>query len=166
MVRKVALETVSLAVPVSSAVLFSGGFIAGWSRPQSAAAAASVAAVAAAGFVWHRRSHPANIDPPVPVPEAPGAAEPRTDDDARWDLVTLVLLAVSLVLLVVVGMVAMFLVPILVIVGFSLTHDGVRIGDVLLALGATLGVALVLELAVALPLARRWDLDPGPPRRP
>ncbi|AWB93296.1 hypothetical protein [Aeromicrobium chenweiae] len=154
--RKVALEVLSLAVPISSAVFFSGALIAGWSWRISSVVALLTAVGLFAYWAWHRSVHPADIEPP-PAEDPDEAAD---DDDGRWDWFTVLLLVVGVIGVVVVGLVGSFVVPLLVILLFWLTSSGADVGDVAGATIAMLGVSCVLELAIVLPLCRRWNLDP------
>lgn len=155
------LESLSLAVPIAAALLFSGALVAAWRWPVTLTVAGATAVALTAFWVGHRRRYPASIAPPVPDPESETG-----EDDGRWDWFTLLLLGVSLVAVVVVGVVARFVVPLLAIVLLALAYGDAGLGRVLAATGCTLAVAFVLELGLVLPLSRRWDLaiddDPRP----
>lgn len=162
--RKVALEMLSGAVPMSSAVLFSGVFIAGWSWQRSSVAALLTALGLAAYLVWHRSIHPANIDPPPPVEDSED--EEADDDDGRWDWFTILLFVVSLIGVAVVGFVGSFFIPLLVIVLFCIGYSSFDVSDVAAATLAMAGVSAVVEFAVVMPLCKLWNLDPEAGPRP
>lgn len=157
--RTTVLEALSLAVPLGAAVLSSGLLVADWPLVAGVLPALLTALLAAASWGRHRHRHPAEVRTPEPaVPAGPSGAEDADEDHGRWDWFTLALLGVSVVALVVVSVLVMFLVPLAVIVVFAVLVDGAEARDVLLAVGATLGAALVLEVAVTLPLSRRWSI--------
>ena len=161
--RKVTLESLSLAVPIAAAFFFSGVFIVAWSQATSLLLAMGVSVPLVVFWIFHRRRFPANIAPPSPEPDK----EPRDgEDDGRWDWFTLLLLGASLIVVVVGGVVARFVVPLAVIVLFGVGHSGPDLWYATVAAGCTLAVAFVLEFGIVLPLSKLWNLaideDPRP----
>lgn len=161
--RKVALEALSFAVPVSASVLFSGEVVAKWSRDGALTAAALTAIACLAFLLWHRSRHPASVAPWGSSAEAPQHEE-ADDEVGGWDPFTLLLFVVSMTAVVVAGVVVRFVLPLGIIVLFTVVDSDSDLGDVALATLLTLGVAAVVELAVVIPLSRLWNLsiDEGP----
>ena len=154
--RKVTLESVSLAVPIAAAFFFSGEFILAWPRRASLVLALGVAAALVTFWIWHRRRYPATIAAPSPEPEEESGDD---DDGGRWDWFTLLLLlGASLVAVVIAGVIARFILPLLVVVLFGIGSSASGLGGVVVAVGCTLGTAFVLEFAVVLPLSKAWNL--------
>ena len=153
--RKVFLEGLSLAVPISAAVFFSGEFIVDWSPHINVYFASLTALTLAAFWIWHRNNYPANIAPPAPKQEP--EARPN-DDGGWWDWFTILLFVVSFIAVVVAGIVGRFLLSLLVIFLFGVGYSGSDLGDVARATLATLGVAFVLEFAIVIPLCKLWNL--------
>jgi hypothetical protein len=163
--RKVTLEALSFAVPVSASVLFSGEVVAKWSRDGALTAAALTAIACLAFLLWHRSRHPASVAPWGSSGEAPRHEEAEDDEEAGgWDPFTLLLFVVSLTTVVVAGVVVRFMLPLGIIVLFTLVDSDSDLGDVALATLLTLAVAAVVELGVVIPLSRLWNLsnDEGP----
>lgn len=65
--RKVTLETLSLAIPISAAVFFSGQFIAHWATRSNVYLTSLTALALVVCFIWHRSRYPADINPPRAV---------------------------------------------------------------------------------------------------
>lgn len=162
--RKVALEMLSFAVPVSASVLFSGEIVSTWSRDGALLAAALTAIACLAFLLWHRSRHPASVAPWGSSAEALPQEEDDDEDVGGWDPFTLLLFVVSLTAVVVAGVVVRFVLPLGVIVLFTVVDSDSDLGDVALATLLTLGVAAVVELGVVIPLSRLWNLsiDEGP----
>ncbi len=162
--RKVLLETLSFAVPVSVAVLCSGEIISKWTRDGTLLAAGLTAVACVALMLWHRSNHPADIAPRGSSAEETSGPDDVEDEGGRWDLFTIVLLVGSLAAVVVISVVVRFTLALAIIVLFSVVDSDSDLGDVALATLLTLGAAAVVELAVVLPLSRLWDLsvDEGP----
>jgi hypothetical protein len=157
--RKVALEMLSLAVPTSSAVYFSGDVIAGWA-PQVTVPATALTAVACLAFLlWHRSRFPASVATWGSSDEPPSDDEVEDDEGGRWDLFTILLFVVSLTAVVVAGVVVRFAMPLAVIVLFVVVDSESDLGDAAFATLAMLGAAAVVELVVVIPLSRLWDLS-------
>jgi hypothetical protein len=155
--RKVFLETLSLAASMGSAVLFSTWIIMGWSVRDVSLLTSLAVVVLTAGLLWHRSIHPAAIGPPV-ADEEPDGSEDEDDDPQRWDWFTIGLFVVSLVGVVVLGIVVRFAFPVLVIILFAAAGSA-GLGDVALATLGMLGVTFVTELAIVIPLCKRWNLS-------
>lgn len=153
--RKVTLESLSLAVPIAAAFFFSGEFILAWPRRASLMLALGVAAALVTFWIWHRRRYPATIAAPSPEPEEESGDD---DDGGRWDWFTLLLLGASLVAVVIAGVIARFILPLLVLVLFGIGSSASGLGGVVVAAGCTLGTAFVLGFAVVLPLSKAWNL--------
>lgn len=124
-------------------------------RKVSAVAAACTLLVLSGCWVWHRSRFPANIDPPSGETHDEDGED---DEGGWWDPFTILLFVVSAVALVIVGIVARFVLPLLVIMLFSVGF-GPDPGDVALVVLAMLGVSFVLEFAIVIPLCRLWNLD-------
>ncbi|KQX74258.1 hypothetical protein [Aeromicrobium sp. Root472D3] len=165
--RKITLETLSFAVPVTAAVLCSGLVVATWSRDDALLAALLTAVACTAVMLWHRSNHPASIAPrssSAAEAEASAGTDDVEDEGGRWDVLTVVLFVASLTAVVVVGVVVRFTPALAVIVLFAVADSDSDLGDVALATVLTLGAAAVVELVVVAPLSRLWDLstDEGP----
>ena len=166
---KVRLELMTLVGPNAAAVFFAGWFVVGW-EPVRAALWSLLTAIVLAGYwQWHRQRFPARVTEPA-EPEA--VARPRREMEEGagpiWNpsnLLVLVIGAVVVTVVVVVGLLLSILLPLAVIVLFGAAAGG-DMGGVVSAAVATLAVALVIEFALVLPLAKRWRLavDDGPRR--
>jgi hypothetical protein len=160
--RKVTLETLSLVVPLGSALFFSGLVIADWTTASSAGVAMATAVLATGFWLWHRSNYPANIA----APQDDGEVEDEEDDDGKWDLFTVALLAVCMFVVVTVGLLMAFWLPLVVIVLFTAAAASPDLSDLLLTVGLTLAVSFILEFAVVMPLSRRWNLSTDEDPRP
>ncbi|WP_182523952.1 hypothetical protein [Nocardioides dongkuii] len=165
--RKVTLEVLSLAVPTSAAVFLSGRWILEWNRGDATLVTVVTAAVLGALWLWRRTKVPATIEVEVEADADAegerelGTSEEDSGEDGRWDLSSVLLVAVAavaVVALVAVGLLVQFLLPLSVVLLFSLAHGSPGLADVASTVGATLAVAFVLELVVVLPLSRWWGL--------
>lgn len=162
--RKVALEALSFAVPVSASVLFSGEVVAKWSRDGALTATVLTAIACLAFLLWHRSHHPASVAPWGSSAEAPRHEDADDEEVGGWDAFILLLFVVSLTAVVVAGVVVRFMLPLGIIVLFTVVDSDSDLGDVALATLLTLAVAAVVELGVVIPLSRLWNLsiDEGP----
>lgn len=156
--RRVLLEILSLAVPLASAVFFSGESLGDWSLSTSLLASGVTVAASATFLIWHRKRFPADISP---WPKSDEADKDVDSESGWWDPLTILMFLVSVVVVVVVGVFARFIHSILVIVFFAVIY-GPALGDVAVVVGAMLGVSFVLEFGIAIPLCRCWNLDPDP----
>lgn len=152
-----ALEMLTLTVTMGSAVLFSGAFIADWSRPRSFVATLLTVLMSSACLIWHRSNYPPNIDPPAPADDSHDDED--DDEGGWWDPFTIILFLVSLVGVIVFGVVARFLLPLMVILLFAVAASGSDVGDVARATLAMLGMCALVEFAIVIPLCKRWNLD-------
>ena len=157
--RKNLLEMVSLAVPIGSAVFMSGVVITDWSRQMSAVITAVVVLGSIAGFCAYRAKRPANVtESPARDESADTPGQQEEEDDGRWDLFTLALLGVSIVVVVTVGLLLQFMIPLTIIFVFA-GFGSASLAEVAIVVGATLATAFVFEFAVSIPLSKRWGLS-------
>jgi hypothetical protein len=165
--RKVFLEALSLVAPIGSAIFFSGRFVVSWPLPTTLAVTGLSAVALMIYWIWHRSTYPASIAPWGSSDEPDDPADEVEDEGGRWDLFMIVLTVVGVTTVVVLGIVARFVLALLVIVLFAAAHSGSELGDVASAVLAMLGVSFVVEVGVVIPLSRVWDLsiDEEPPDR-
>ncbi len=169
--RKTVLEMISLAIPVAAAVFFSGYLVAEWGAVAAGLWAALAAIVIVAYWTWHRRRHSARFEPlETRGQERPPRRAMAEDAGPIWhpaNLLVLAVGAVAVVTVVVAGTLVALLLPLMIILTFGVFAGGGDMEGVAPAAFATLGVALVIEAALVLPLSRLWRLsmdDEGPDR--
>ena len=160
--RTVALEVLSLTVPLATAVGSSSAFLAGASTTFAIVIAVTVLVTTAVGWVGYRYLNPPSIaaetedEPDVRHDAGLGDG----DADSRWDRFTGTLVAAGVVVAVaVVAMATRFVLALLIVAGFALANSSSSFGGVVLAAACTIGAGLVAELGVVAPLGRRWDLE-------
>ena len=158
--RKVALELVSLVVPVATAVGACTVLVAHTSVGYGLSATLVTALAAAGCWTWHRHRHPATIEPPTDYDPGPGDGFASEEAEGPWDRFVGLLLTVAIVVgIAVVAITSRFLLALIVIATFTIFHGAAEPGDVVLATLCTLAVGLLAELGVVSPLGRRWNLD-------
>lgn len=168
--RKTTLEMIGLVGPNAAAVFFSGHLVLSWTVVSSALWALFAGLVTAAYWSWHRSRFPANIDAPVEERTTRERVEMHEDAGPIWHPINLLVLGVGAVVvtsLVVIGVLVSFILPMLIIVGFGVADQWSDLGTLGTATLWTLGVAMVLEIGLVIPLSKLWglSLDAGPADR-
>lgn len=170
--RKTVLEMISLAIPNAAAVFFSGHLVAEWGAVTAGMWAALTATVSGGYWTWHRGRYPARVGTTAMSGQERHSPRREMAEDAGpiWDPVNLLVVAVgavAVVTVVVIGTLVAFLLPLMIILIVGVVAGGGDMGGVGSAAFATLGVAVVIEAAVVLPLSKLWGLsmdDEGPGR--
>jgi hypothetical protein len=160
--RKVALEVLSLTVPLATAVGSSSAFLADASTTFAILIALTVLLTTAVGWVGYRYQHPpsttAETTYELDVRNDAGLGE--GDADSRWDRFTGTLLAAGVIVAIaVVAITTRFVLALLIVAGFALANSSSSLGSFVMAAAYTIAAGLVAELGVVAPLGRRWDLD-------
>lgn len=160
--RLARIQALSLAASCGSAVFFGAFFVARVPMLTAGAAAVAVALVPAELMLWFWRNHPPSIEPRSETEEE----EPPTSDTYGWEVGTFLIAVVVVPLIVLVGLVLRFFVPLAIIVGFWIASDDASLVSVLVATGCCLAVLACVEFGVEIPLSRRWGLPLDTKTRP
>lgn len=158
------IQTVSFGAACGSAVFFGSYLVAAVSPLAAGGVALTVSLVVMAGMAVMYRYRPPLIDPEE------GEGE-DVDDSASseigggWTVGTFLVAAVGVTLIVAIGVIVRFFIPLGIIAGFWVVHNDAPLVRVMVAMGLCLLVLVGLEFGFEHPLSRRWGLSLDGPVR-
>ncbi|WP_181312967.1 hypothetical protein [Nocardioides campestrisoli] len=168
------LEAGTGGVTVLTGVAMAGHLIGPWTPDESLAW--GVGAGSGTALLWLLvrlwiPARPTMAATPAKQSEGEAAEQLEAEDWAEdgdgdsheggWDLSGLLLACVVVPLVVVLGLVIQGWPLVLLVGGFAFATPDVDAGQVLRAFFLSLGVVVLFEVAVSVPLMRRWGMDPG-----